>query len=526
MKSVTAGVKVGVLFLLMTGGGYAVQKNLGGDAAGSDGYTLNARFRDASGLPIGSKVVLAGLPVGQVTGLSIDGRYAQIRFRIRRDVKVWDSATVVKKAKSLLGDHFLEIDPGEQESTMPDGSKTVHQLLLANGRIDHVIEATTPDALMHRTEDTLANADKVLRSVADLSNEVRLIVNGPLKSVATRVDSLIQKESGTVSGILDRANRTMGRIEAITADIRNLTQSADGRVIKILDNLDAAAGEAKTLVSSAKTELELTGTAVRKKLDQLDNVIDNTESISAKINGNQGTLGRLVNDSAIADNVEEITDGGKNFLGTLFGLKTYVGLRSEYNVFAGLARHYVSVEIHTRPDKYYLIELEKGPRGGYPETSLEFDPAVDPTRWTRKSVIEDKVRFTFQFAKRFSWLTLRYGLKESSGGIGADADGRWWGRSLRLSMDGFDASFNNYPRVKLAAAVELFRGLYILGGVDDLLNTPGVLAINTGNAAAPRQFEELRYGRDYFFGGMLRFNDEDLSALLTLGGSALGGLSK
>ncbi len=28
----------------------------------------------------------------------------------------------------------------------------------------------------------------------------------------------------------------------------------------------------------------------------------------------------------------------------------------------------------------------------------------------------------FQFAKRFGWLTLRYGLKESTGGIGADGD--------------------------------------------------------------------------------------------------------
>ncbi|HEY6179851.1 MAG TPA: hypothetical protein VIX73_35600, partial [Kofleriaceae bacterium] len=35
------------------------------------------------------------------------------------------------------------------------------------------------------------------------------------------------------------------------------------------------------------------------------------------------------------------------------------------------------------------------------------------------------------------------------------------------------------------------------------------------------QFDTFTYGRDYFFGGMLRFNDEDLSALLTVGGSAL-----
>lgn len=271
---------------------------------------------------------------------------------------------------------------------------------------------------------------------------------------------------------------------------------------------------------------------MRGKLDQLDGVLANSESITRKIDGDQGTLGRLVNDPAIADNVEDITEDAGGFLGTLFGLKTYVGLRTEYNVFSGLLRNYISVELHSRPDKYYLIELEKGPRGNYPTVSLEFDPTVDENNYIRKVTIDDTFRFTFQFAKRFSWLTLRYGLKESTGGVGVDADLPWLARALplgsgglRLSADVFDASFDKYPRVKLAAALRLFHHLYILGGVDELLNHGEYLNIVTGNADVPTQFDKLRYGRDYFFGGMLRFSDEDLSALLTVGGSALSGAS-
>src|SRR4029079_14063371 len=185
--------------------------------------------------------------------------------------------------------------------------------------------------------------------------------------------------------------------------------------------------------------------------------------ITKKIDEDKGTLGKLVNDPAIADNVEQITDDAKGFVCCLLGLKAYVGLRSEYNVFAGLARHYVTVELHTRPDKYYLIELEKGPRGAYPDVTLSFDPTFAPNHWVRKTVIEDKIRFTFQFAKRFSWLTLRYGIKESTGGIGADIDLRWVNRDIRLSADVFDASFDRYPRIKLTAAFEVFRHLYVLG---------------------------------------------------------------
>jgi phospholipid/cholesterol/gamma-HCH transport system substrate-binding protein len=296
----------------------------------------------------------------------------------------------------------------------------------------------------------------------------------------------------------------------------------------MLKNLDDASADAKDLIATAKSELTQTGDKLRNKLDKLDGVIDNTTSITKKIDEDKGTLGRLVNDPAIADNVEQITDDAKGFLGTLFTMKTYVGLRSEYNIGAGLLRNYVSVELHTRPDKFYLIELEKGPRGDYPDVTLTFDPTVDPNHWIRKSVISDSIRFTFQFAKRLDWLTLRYGIKESTGGVGADIDlhDPWWGHDLKFSVDGFDATWDKYPRVKIAAAYELFRNIYVLGGVDELLNKPQTLDIVEGTSSVPTQFDTFRFGRDYFLGGMLKFNDEDLSALLTVGGSALAGATK
>jgi hypothetical protein len=92
-----------------------------------------------------------------------------------------------------------------------------------------------------------------------------------------------------------------------------------------------------------------------------------------------------------------------------------------------------------------------------------------------------------------------------------------------MSIDVFDASFDAYPRLKVAAALEVFRGIYILGGIDEALNAPATLSINTGDTDVPIQFEEFRYGRDVFAGAMIRFNDHDLAALLAVGGSALSG---
>jgi phospholipid/cholesterol/gamma-HCH transport system substrate-binding protein len=544
MKGLSAGVRVGILFMLLAVGAYVVWKNLGGDDTQA-GQELFVRIKDASGLPKGSKVVVAGLMKGGVSRLEVDGRYARIYFTLSDDIRVWSNATLSKKASSLLGENYLEVDPGEAVTQKADGTTIAATPLGQSGdhrcpdynstdrvkreacrRIVNVVEAVTPDQLIHRIEETLPNVDRVLESVRDLSEDVRRIVNGPMQRVADRVDTLVKNEASTIERIIERAERTVAAVEGLTADVRNITKGADPKIEKILSELEAASAEARVLVSTAKDELKATGDSVRGKLDKLDGVISNTESITAKINDDKGTLGKLVNDPAIADNVEAITQDAGQFLGTLFGLKAYVGLRSEFNVSSRLARHYVSVELHTRPDKFYLIELEKGPRGDYPEVTLTQDPTLDPTNWIKRSVIQDNIRFTFQFAKRFNWLTLRYGIKESTGGIGADAQLSWLDRRLRFSGDLFDATFDRFPRVKLTAAVELFRHLYLLGGIDDVLNPHRSLNIVSGTADVPIQFETFEYGRDVFFGGMLRFNDEDLGALLTVGGSALAGATK
>jgi phospholipid/cholesterol/gamma-HCH transport system substrate-binding protein len=537
MKGLSAGVRVGILFVLLAVGAYLVWKNLG-DSDDEGGQEFFVRMRDASGLPKGSKVVVAGLKKGIVTKLEVDGRYAKIHFTLSPQIPVWSSAVVFKKASSLLGENYLEIDPGEETRQSPDGTAIKFTPLgipcpdynAAAGpkrdacrEIPSKVEAVTPDQLIQRIEASTQNVDKVLDSVRDLSEDVRRIVNGPMARVAIRVEDLVKKEADTVSSIIERADRTLAAVEALTRDVRNITASADPKIDKMLDDLQAASAEAKVLVETARKELQTTGDAVRGKLDKIDGVLDPAQSIAKKIDEDKGTLGRLVNDPAIADNVESITEDAKGFLGTLFGLKAYVGLRSEFNIRSRLARHYVSVELHTRPDKFYLIELEKGPRGDYPDVTLTFDPTVDPNNWIKKTVIHDDIRFTFQFAKRFDWLTLRYGIKESTGGIGADADVRWFNRSLRLSADLFDATFDQLPRLKITAAMELFRHLYILGGIDEALNPHDELTIVAGNSDVPIQFETFEFGRDYFLGGMLRFNDEDLAALLTVGGSALAG---
>ena len=47
---------------------------------------------------------------------------------------------------------------------------------------------------------------------------------------------------------------------------------------------------------------------------------------------------------------------------------------------------------------------------------------------------------------------------------------------------------------------------------------------STGNSPVPADLRQLHYGRDYFFGASLHFDDADLTTIMRLYGALVGGL--
>ena len=140
------------------------------------------------------------------------------------------------------------------------------------------------------------------------------------------------------------------------------------------------------------------------------------------------TLGRLVNDDTIANNVEQITEDAGSFIRSITRLQTIIGLRSEYNIVANTLKTYVSVQLMSRPDKFFLIELVDDPRGFRTDTTTYTttdDPSKPQTTVSNTTTITDRFRFSFMLAKRIFLLngrmalTGRFGINESTGSISA-----------------------------------------------------------------------------------------------------------
>lgn len=232
MRGVSSAVKVGILVILVGAGGYAIYQTVGQRPAGSSSFEVWADFDDASGLPKGSAVLVAGLPVGQIEDLSIRGRKARITMKLRDDVEMWSNAVVFKKSSSLLGAFFLEIDPGTEVIALADGSQQTNVRMKSGEQVKNVVEAASIDQILRRFEETMPKVDSLVISVRELSENMRAIVNGPVKSIADNIDELVRDEAKTVSSILQRTDRTVARIESVVADIKRST-AAGGKVDSI-----------------------------------------------------------------------------------------------------------------------------------------------------------------------------------------------------------------------------------------------------------------------------------------------------
>ena len=66
----------------------------------------------------------------------LEGSFARITIRVKLETQLWSNATVFKKSASLLGEFYLEIDPGTAEGPDPMTGKMIKNHLLKDSFTD------------------------------------------------------------------------------------------------------------------------------------------------------------------------------------------------------------------------------------------------------------------------------------------------------------------------------------------------------------------------------------------------------
>src|SRR5262249_39968137 len=127
--------------------------------------------------------------------------------------------------------------------------------------------------------------------------------------------------------------------------------------------------------------------------------------------------------------------------------ETHVDILSWYNFRQGYAHSAISIKFQPKPDKYYLLELVNDPkRSGTSHLVTSHNLTDGTTTVMALTDVTDEMKATIMWAKMWGPLTLRIGLVESSGGVGANLN--FWDNRIQFRADMFQFSLNRLPRVR------------------------------------------------------------------------------
>jgi phospholipid/cholesterol/gamma-HCH transport system substrate-binding protein len=475
----TTAAKVGAFAVVMVVAGLFIYRYVNKSGDGDGGYVVFTRMKDASGIAKLSQVRIAGIPVGRVKSVRLDREVARIDIAMNKDVPLYEDAAAAKVASSLLGEFQLKITPGTEG----------RRLLKDGDEIKVVTEAQTTDDLM--------------RQMSDIAKDVKAVTNALKESIATDQGKAdIQSTLRNLAQVTEALNETVREnrtaIHEIVVNTQQITQRSAPEIAVILENVRETTREVREMMAKGQPGQEGEVRKIVERVDRasqnLESALKNIDNVTGRLDRGEGTLGKLTKDEKLINEVEGAVENVGEFLGGISRLQTIVSLRTDYQFLASTVKSYVEIRLQPREDKYYLFEVVNDPKGltRFEQIDVDTTNPNDPPHYREvRTVTQNTLRFSLQFAQSFGPFTGRFGIKESTGGLGLDVllfEDRF---ELRQDLYGFGEVV--LPRWRISLGYEFINRLWLLGGVEDILSSSR---------------------RDYFVGGMLRFNDEDLKTIL------------
>jgi len=425
--------KVGMLVLVISGIVATMSLKVSQDPSylGSSKETW-FMMDDASGIVKNSAVKMAGIDVGIIKDIVLEHGQARVMLVVKGDTPITKSARIEIRPNGILGDKHVEIISGDpRDPPLRSGE----QILVVDDR---------------------ASVDRLIGEVSKITKS--------LSSVADNVKAATEGDTEKPLG------RILDNIEKLTGDLAELASERKGEVGEIIENIHGITGTIDDLVNDESDEgFKAAWMGALHSLKRIDKSLKNVEEITDKVNRGEGTIGKLINDESTVDNLNNAIEGISSFLDTASKLQTGFDFHTDYLASSGQAKSTIELIIQPGLDRYYQIGVVSDPIG-YTTThqSVTTTNAGPSVTVNEKDTSYNRLKFNALFAKNFYNWTIKGGVIETTGGMGIDFFALK--HRLRFSTEAFDlVNFH----LRASARYNIWNGIYVTGGGDDLANTLG-----------------------------------------------------
>jgi len=270
-------LKVGIVVTLTIAGVLWGLNYLKGIDLFSTSNKYYAVYDDVNGLVTSNPVILNGFKVGQVDRIE----YAEdksgkliVTFRVKGDVYITKS-TQAAITSDLLGSKTVELGYGDDRTEAKDGDT------LIGSNSSGLAGQITP--LKNKAEGLVTSLDSLSMALSDLLNDksrnslAKTFAN--LEHATAGIDELVSSDKSKLRSLLNNADGVASNLNKNSGNISN-----------ILKNFNA--------LSDSLNQLNLAAT-----INNLNKAISDLNNTLAKIDKGEGTLGKLVNNDSLYNNL-------------------------------------------------------------------------------------------------------------------------------------------------------------------------------------------------------------------------------
>lgn len=452
---------------------------------------VDAVFDSVAGLDDKATVRVAGVRVGRVDGIGLEGRRARVTLLLERPVELTEGTLARISNMGLLGDKYVELVLGPPGAApLPPGS---------------VLPGETPISF----DDAMAKFETIGESIEQVTG------------------SLTGEGESSISRLLDNLEATSAEIRALVAMNRQQISSTvanfesfSGTLARELPGLarrlDTLVAQVTEVVADNRDELAGSLGNIEEVTGDLKISVAHLNTITGKLASGEGTLGKLISSDEAHDELVstlKTIEGGVGTLSETLGraakLELDLGLQGYYLFDRSESESAFHLDIDpaaTGSRKIYRVGLVNNVAGDIRSKTQTITTTRDDDS-TETEVIEtfsreDKAVVSALLGLRLENETRLWGgLIEDEFGVQVEHpffDRRAW---LDVQAFDFDREGDRDVHLRLSGRYYLSPNLYVVGGYDDPLEG---------------EFDSL------FVGGGLRWTDDNLKYLL--GTLPLGGL--
>jgi len=214
------------LFALLAAGVFFYFLDLSGiDVIPHSTYTLHASAPDVVQLADHADVLEAGVKVGSVTGLGLSGDTAELTLSLDRSyAPVYRDGQIQIREKTLLGENYVDLDPGDRSSgaiasggTLPDEAPEAVQL-------DQIL-STLSAPRRRQVQEILDDLAGGLGGHGTQLNSL-LGASASLVDNAVPVNAVLAADRQQVAGLIDDFGTVSASLGQRAADIQTLVRAA------------------------------------------------------------------------------------------------------------------------------------------------------------------------------------------------------------------------------------------------------------------------------------------------------------